>query len=182
MAIVYRLYCKETGKFYIGSTTKSIEDRLYRHVYYSIEIDKNMRKLNRSPNSYEIIKGGKYDIEALIETDKTGEDLLRLERDYIEAAKIESGDLCLNIKRPIIDDIDRKKCARLYYEKNKDKLLESFKIWRLKNSDTYSCPCGSNVLKYAKSSHFKSKKHCNFIEQSKCAIPESQESNMDLHV
>jgi hypothetical protein len=43
-----------------------------------------------------------------------------------------------------------------YYEQNKEKILERIK-------EKYNCPCGGRYIHANKSRHYKSKKHCDFI-------------------
>jgi len=47
-----------------------------------------------------------------------------------------------------------------YYEKNKDIISEKLKV-------KYTCECGSKLVKSSKANHQKTKKHQDFISQSK---------------
>lgn len=65
-----------------------------------------------------------------------------------------------------------KEKSKTYYTNNKEILLEQKKEYSKKNFESlflkraikYECECGSSVRQYDKCRHFKSLKHCQFIE------------------
>eukprot|EP00952_Eustigmatos_sp_NYUAD-ZCMA_P014178 55557-Eustigmatos_ZCMA.PRE.1 len=79
---IYRLVCNNTNQQYVGSTTQSLRNRLAGHVA-------NYKIWQKSGNAYvtsfEIIKGGNYDIILLENYPcETKDQLHARERHYIE--------------------------------------------------------------------------------------------------
>jgi hypothetical protein len=147
---IYKIICNETGEIYIGSTSRTLEERLHEH-------EKSYNKCS----SKQIIERDNYYIEKIDLTfDK--EESLKLERYYIETFK------SVNIVVPgrtseerYIDDKEEiRKKQKDYYEENKYEILE-----RLKK--TYTCECGLILTKNSKSDHERSETHMYFINNGK---------------
>lgn len=55
-----------------------------------------------------------------------------------------------------------------YYEMNKEKLMETSRMWREKNKDKinqkHQCECGGRYTFFAKSNHLKTAKHRRWVE------------------
>jgi hypothetical protein len=118
---IYKIVCNATGKQYIGSTTKTLDERLKRHwIGYLRFIQK---KWFVCCSSLEILKGGDFCIHLIEECScKTKNELLARERFYIENTE------CVNKNLPLRTKDEAKNYNKIYYEKNKEKLAEKHKI------------------------------------------------------
>jgi hypothetical protein len=123
--------------------------------YYQINKDKILKKNKKSneKNRDKLLEGKRKYYE------KNRDKLLEKMKTYSVEHKVEISDR-----------------GKIYREKNKDMLLEKQKIYREKNKHKILCCCGSNIRKLDKSSHEKSIKHIQFIQNNNlCEIvnPES---------
>lgn len=106
---IYKIVCNISGDEYIGSTQKTLLERLKNHEnkykYYLLDNTKNAYYM-----SFDILARGNYDIH-LIENGFTNNkiDMLLRERYYIEG-----NDLCVNKNYPITTDYEKKQ----YYKDN----------------------------------------------------------------
>ena len=133
---IYQIRCLETNEVYIGSTITSLNTRLSHHKY-SLDC-----------RSKSIIERGNYMIELIEDYPcNTKEELLWRERYYFEHRE------CVNIYRPITNDIEKKiyyeenkeqrkiyreehkEQRKIYIEENKDEIKECTKIYREKHKD-----------------------------------------------
>lgn len=105
-AKIYKLVCNTTGMKYIGSTCRTLAQRLNQHRFD--------HKRNFGVSSAQIIEAGNYSIELIEEYPcETKEQLLLKERDHLQTLE------CINkCKRPIIT-IEEKKD---YYNQHKDRM------------------------------------------------------------
>jgi len=132
---IYRLQCKETSKFYIGSTTLPLNKRLIKHKSSS----KEERKMN-SPlySHFREIGWDKAEIILIKEVEcKDRRHLLSIEKDEI---LINKGDLnCLNHNRPLITQEEKiqrvKDYSKIVRTQNKEREKERLQKWRLANPD-----------------------------------------------
>ena len=83
---IYKITCKITNKIYIGSTFKTIEERLRRHKYKFNAYLKGKSK--QYCTSYEIIKNNNYIIELIEEHKINRSELVKLEYKYINETTI----------------------------------------------------------------------------------------------
>ena len=96
---IYRLKCSD-GRFYIGYTEKSLEERLKKHISKSKEKREQGRKLYKHISNI----GGweKVKIELLVDVVGTSRaELLSIESNIIENSFLELG--CLNSGRSFIN-------------------------------------------------------------------------------
>ena len=130
---IYKIVCKVTNKIYVGGTCeKYLSDRLKGHrLAYKYKKD--------VPNYYcsvfEVLKNNDYYIELIENYPCTCKDeLSRRERHYIETLEN-----VVNIKRPIVENIEKKE----EFEKTIEKI---------------NCPkCDKCVQRRSLESHYKSK-------------------------
>tara|TARA_R110000737_G_scaffold166137_1_gene193367 strand:- start:220 stop:801 length:582 start_codon:yes stop_codon:yes gene_type:complete len=170
---IYKLVCNITGETYIGSTTQSLEERLYRHKSDGLNISGNRDIVSTSK---QIIQRNAYYIE-LLETYPC-ESKTQLERKEGEYQRdIE----CIN--RYIAGRTDKE-----YYQDNKEELKNKqknyrknnleFKLnyereYRLKNKEKISkikanlivCECGFQSSYGHLARHRRTKKHIDFINK-----------------
>jgi len=149
---IYKLTCSETDKVYIGSSTKSLKERLRHHNY---------------PNNYCVCRDFINPKIELIETYpcETKEKLLWKEREYIENTD------CVNKCLPIMTLEEKqinRKISRLKWDKNNK---ESKKNYREKNrekintaqNEKITCECGAITSRANKLRHLNTKKHLNHV-------------------
>ena len=150
---IYRIVCNETGEVYIGSTSRTLGERLRGHISES-----NRNKTQIKTKSSQIIERCNYYMEEL-ESTNIQEKRFILERYYIENIPN-----CINKYIPTRTDKEyyddnrekNKVYKKEYREKNKEKIKE-------KRKQKYTCECGSTLTKAGKSTHEKSLLHQNFI-------------------
>jgi len=118
---IYRIVCQTTGKIYIGSTIKPLNDRLSRHKYDYTNFLIGKRKWGCS--SFEIINGDNYTIE-LIELFPCNSKFELYKREGEHQLKTE----CVN--KNIAGRTDRE-----YYQDNKLKILTELKSQYQDNKD-----------------------------------------------
>ena len=114
---VYCIYCKDTDKKYIGSTTHDINKRLSQHKYnYNRYINKNGSCQNLLYcSSYEVLEHDNYNIICLeVVNYENKKDLYNKEKLYIKNMD------CVNKNIP-----NRK--FKEYYKDNKDKYKQYYK-------------------------------------------------------
>lgn len=161
MGLIYEIICWTTGLRYIGSTTKSLNDRIRDH-----------RRMKKDTTSKFVIIHNNYEIYLLENCDN---DNLKYREDYY----IRHTD-CVNIKGEISD---RKKTLEKYNNSKKgketnkkfrdsEKCKETLK--KYKDTETYKtyrnlkiiCECGIECLKINLKQHEKSLKHLNFLKKN----------------
>jgi hypothetical protein len=176
---IYKAYLSsDSSRFYIGSTTTTMKQRLRHHINAS-KIDSSRR--NSKWNLYIRNNTNLLLLEFLVLVifdDK--KDLLWIEREYIELLKPE-----MNVLLPIVSEeekiIRNKKIRTLYNDKNKDYISQRQKqynkdhkdkikekkykeVYYTKNkniinekrkNDKYTCECGITLRKDGKSKHNK---------------------------
>jgi len=133
MGIIYFIQCLETNEIYIGSTKRTLKDRIWEH-----------NSISNKCYSKQIIDRGNYIYDVLEEV----EDNKSKER---EQYYITTTDNCINKITQLID-YDKKKYMKEYYHLNKDKQLS-------KNKILYKCSCGNTITMNSLARHMKTKKH-----------------------
>ena len=180
---VYQIVCKNTGKIYVGSTTKELHERLSAHkTRYRKCIEK---KDFCYITSFEIIKEGNYEILLLEECNVSSKkELVERESHYIKTIE------CVNKVIPNRTDEEKmiykkmyrqenlehvRKLDRQSYQRNRDKILEKSRKYReehkeeiyAKQNAKTTCECGGSYSLKHKSQHFKTNKHRDFEEITK---------------
>lgn len=110
---IYKIVCKATNKIYIGSTCeKYLSDRLKGHrIAYKYKKDMT----NYYCSVFEVLKNNDYYIELIENYPCTCKDeLSRRERHFIDTL-----DNVVNIKRPIVEPVEKKQ----EYEKTIEKII-----------------------------------------------------------
>jgi hypothetical protein len=183
---IYKIVCNETGKIYIGSTTKkTLAMRLAQHVcnYKSF-----LSGGSNFTTSFDIIKNNNYDI-ILIELCpcNTKDELHQKERYFIENNE------CVNKVIPLRT---QKEWAKSNYEENKNEIIEKNKehyhnnkekyiLYRSQNKEQlkarnkaydekrkekmcekHECFCGGKYTTKNKIHHFKTKMHKYFLDNN----------------
>ena len=161
---IYKLIDNSSDNVYIGSTCRSLEERLSEHKR---GYKRFLKGLLRNVKSFDIIKNNDYKIELLEKCKiKTKEELHERERFFIQNNE------CLNKVVPGRTKeeyyIDNKDKIKEYRDTNKDKINKDHKEYNNKNKDKISekfdCPCGGNFTYTHKSTHIKTAKHQNFLQ------------------
>lgn len=149
---IYKIVCDTTNKVYYGSTTKKyLSSRLntHKHAY--------LNNLNSYTSRY-VLEGGNYSI-ILVENYpcNSKDELHQRERYYIE------NNNCVNRVNPYISNIEKienkKQVWQNWYSTNKDILKE-------KKQQKINCECGGLYTHNHKSTHYKTKKHLDFINNN----------------
>ncbi len=151
---IYKIVCNETDEVYIGSTSRTLEERLKGHISES----KRNNETQRRTTSSQIIERCNYYMEELDSTN------IQEKRFILERYYIENIPNCINKYIPTRTDKEyyddnrekNKVYKKEYREKNKEKIKE-------KRKEKYTCECGSTLTKVGKSLHEKSLTHINFI-------------------
>lgn len=172
---IYKLINSITGLIYIGSTTRSLENRLSSHVsdYKRYQAGKTT-----FITSYLVLEGGNYSIELIEEYPcESSESLKQREGYYIRQMT------CVNKNIAGRNDRD-------YYSDNKDRIMkyrsdhiseykqyqqewresnkEYNRDWKKKNQEkikqSFDCLCGGHYTLYEKPRHEKTMRHINYIK------------------
>ena len=173
---IYKISSPQCEKFYIGSTTETLNRRLSKHKsHYKRYIEKGV---GSRFTSFEVVK---FD-DAIIELIKDVKCESRKDLDKIEGECIrEHHDRILN-KRiegrtpKEWNELNKDKCKQQkkeWNELNKDKLKQQIKEYyeahkneiNDKRKEKYECECGMKLSRGGKSDHEKTKKHQLFINQ-----------------
>jgi len=174
----YKIVCNNTGAVYVGSTCKTIEERLQQHI-------SNYRKyLNghyNFVNSYIVLEKKNYTvqlIDTVLCTDKK-------HRDTLERLHILNEE-CVNRNQPGRDAKqyyqDNKEKIKEYQQDNKEKIKEQKKQYRSDNKDNiqqykkryytenkeklkqkFNCLCGGKYILANKLRHLKTKLHIDYL-------------------
>ncbi len=172
---IYKLVSDNTDMIYIGSTVRSLKERLKNH---KSNFTKKKKTFITSKKLYEL--GGNISIELIKLFPCDCRKKLELEESkYIREYK----NICVNKiivgrtrkewgednKEKILEQVKK------YTENNKEKIKESSKKYRENNKEQikekmkekYKCECGSKIRKDGKKKHERSIKHISFINNNK---------------
>jgi len=173
---IYRIVCNQTGLQYIGSTCKTLKQRLQQHkTSYKGYKDGNGHYIT----SFKILEKNDYAIVLIEDYPCERKELLNArERHYIESMTcvnkncpnkfIELGRVEYNKQRYDDNRDEINDRVKKYYADNKDKKLDYQKEYDKKNRDKIIqykkekllCPhCGCSYRRDGKSTHQKTKKH-----------------------
>ena len=190
---IYKITSKNTDKIYIGSTVKSLNDRLSNHTMFYKKWIKFNKNITLKYTSVFIIECCEYEIE-LIEDypcNSKKEKELR-EAFYIKkymnlglavnhnipcrthAEWYDANKEILKIKKQIYTKNNKEKISKQrkeFYEKNKEKIKAERKIYRENNkekiknikAEKYTCDCGAFITKAYKKKHELNNKHQSYI-------------------
>ena len=136
--IVYRFECKQTGKFYIGSTTQPINKRLKNHKSKAKE---PRRKVTPLYSHFNEVGWELLNVVVVVEKEfQSRHELLEHEKE--EILKWKEDALCLNVCTPFITSDENMESKRLLYKKryrlHKKEEYERLKTWRLANPEKYA--------------------------------------------
>jgi predicted GIY-YIG superfamily endonuclease len=151
---IYKLTSHQTNQCYIGSTTRSLEQRLKEHNNKKCNQYKNGRTNYLS--SHAIVKFDDARIELLEEKEyKDKNEMLERERFYIE-----SNENTVNKSRPITTKEEKKEQKDYYKEYNK--------IYRIdkKSNEKFDCECGGRYTRENRNAHMGSKKHNSYKDRA----------------
>ena len=140
---IYIIKSSQTDKVYIGSTVETLNKRFREH------------KCSKTCTSREILKYDDAEIILLECYDcETYEELRKKEGEYIKQYN------CVN-------KLIAGRTKTEYYEDNKEKIKEYRKEYRQENkeklNEKITCECGGKYTHKHKSTHFKTKKHIEFL-------------------
>lgn len=169
---VYKIVCNTTGLQYIGSTCEpTLARRLAEHKKQYVRY---LKGYNNYITSYKVLENNNYEI-VLIEncSCETKDQLYSRERFYIENNE------CVNLNIP---NRKKKEYSKIYYEENKDRLIEYQKKYfednkdkldeyikqyrkqyRNKMNEKFICECGGKYTYVGKMQHLKTNKHKNYV-------------------
>ena len=143
-AKIYKIIDNTNDNKYIGSTCKTLKERLSKHksAYKTF-----LKGLSNNVSSFDILKNNDYHIELLENCNiKTKQELLTRERYYIENNE------CLNKVVP-------GRSHKQYYVVNKDKI-------NIKRNQMIDCECCGKFTIRNKARHIKSTRHQKFIKSN----------------
>ena len=135
---IYKISSPNTNNIYVGSTTKTLKDRLNKHTgNYTSYL--NGKSLHIS--AYEVIKHGEPQIELIHEeTFENKEDLLKLEGEYIQNL-----DNVVNRIVPGRSEEEKERLRKLtdiaYRERYKEEIKEKNKLYREREKETITERC-----------------------------------------
>ena len=187
---VYKIWSTQGDKIYVGSTTKHfLSQRMdnHRSEYKRWKQDKCA-----FVSSYIIFE--EYGLEncfiELLEAQEcfSKDELSQLEGKYIRELACENKRIAGRTKKEYLEE--NKERIKQYHEDNKEIIVEYQKQYReenkekklylnkeyykqnkdsikQKNSEKYDCDCGGKYTRSGKAQHFKTTKHCQFIESQK---------------
>jgi len=163
---IYKIESSETDQIYIGSTCRSLKERLHEHkADYKSYLKGNQHYIT----SFEIVKYADCYITLIEDYPcESKEDLLKREGKLIKRHD--------NVVNKKIEGRTHQESMKQYYENNKAKIKESMKQYRDNNKDKIKqhnkeyrenptkihCACGSTYVFYHKSDHLKTKKHTKY--------------------
>jgi adenylate kinase family enzyme len=194
---VYKIWSTQGDEIYIGSTTKQyLSQRIDNHrrsyrawknkTYHFVSSFKLFDQYGENNCFIELL-------EAKLCSSK--DELKQLEGKHIRAQECVNKRIEGRTKKEYYDDNKEvisekgkhyreknKEKIKQYREENKEKLLEGMKKYREENriallekkKEKFSCECGGKYIRSGKLVHFKTIKHCQFIE-SKLTKPEDDE-------
>jgi len=135
--LIYRFQCRQTGKFYIGSTTQDIKKRVKNHKSKAKEEHRKNTPLYSHVNS---VGWNNIEVIIIIERDfDSRTQLLQHEKDEITKHLTDAN--CLNHNRPIRTSEEKKEQDKEYGKQRrieqKEKERERVRKWRLDNPEKY---------------------------------------------
>ena len=139
---VYKLTSSQTDDVYIGSTTKSLNERLMKHKY---AYDQWVSTSSGYLSSFEILKYDDCAISLICEFPIKERDELR----FFEQYYIDTTNNCINKNNALGD---KKEYDRKYYQEHRDSI-------NARQSQQIQCECGATVSRRNIAKHRKTSKH-----------------------
>ncbi|MFY8161327.1 MAG: GIY-YIG nuclease family protein [Candidatus Kapaibacteriota bacterium] len=161
---IYKIVDNKSDMIYIGSTCKTLEQRLKSHI-----------------SNYKKYKSGKYNYVTVFKTLENNDYKIELIKNYSCNSKNdlerEEGQFIkdyrnnkLNVVNKLIAGQTHKESCTQYRKNNKNKINEK-----------HNCLCGGKYTCANKSRHEKSKNHCEFINAPKIIIP-GDNNNITINI
>jgi len=174
----YKIICNNTGAIYVGSTCKTIEQRLQEHENH---YRRYLNGIFHFITSFNILENKNYSIE-LIDNVFCND---KKHRDTLERLHILNND-CVNRNQPGRDikqylednkeNIREKKkqyyqdnkeqireYKKQYYQDNKEQRKQYYQDNKEKRNEKFNCPCSGKYTFTKKARHLKSKKHISYL-------------------
>ena len=147
---IYKIFQSFSPLVYIGSTTKTINDRFEQH---RLSYNRYKSKKTGYISSYKLFISNCIPVIELLETltNVTKQELLQCERSYIE------NNVCVNKNIPIRTSKEKLEYAREYHKNHFDVINNR------KNEKVVCDTCNRSVSRTNITHHYKSKKHRNNI-------------------
>jgi hypothetical protein len=170
-AKIYKIVDNTNYNVYVGSTCKTLNERLKKHLSDHKRYLNNKRNDNIS--SFEILKNNDYKIELIELYPCNDKNELLIKERYWTNQEIN----CINkVKNQgIWNEIGKREYDKEYRELNKEYIKEQRKAYREKNkkeikfkkSEQHLCLCGSYYTISHKSRHERTIKHQTFMNTTK---------------
>lgn len=128
---IYKIISSKTELIYIGSTTKTLAQRLAGHKYdYKYHLKHSTTK--GIVSSFGLLELGDCEILLLESVNCNNKDELNAkEREWIDKFK----NICINVARPTITQVECKDYKKQWYESNKEELIAKQKERYLANKE-----------------------------------------------
>ena len=121
---IYKIVCNESGKIYIGSTTKSLKKRL---IHHKCEYKRYLQGKETYTTSFEIIDNNNYHIELICNYPcNCRKELETMEGKYIKEIE------CINKNIPCRSN---KEYRKQYYEQNREQKIKQQKEYYEQNRE-----------------------------------------------
>ena len=151
---IYKITSAQTDNIYIGSTTKTLKQRLSTH---KCDYKRYLKNKTHYKSGYDIVKFDDAIIELIEEKEfKDKKEMLFRERHYIEIYE------CVNRIIPIRTNEEHNNYHKEYNKKykmdNKDKI-------NAYANEKIICECGHSYTRAHKAEHMKSKRHMKESEK-----------------
>ena len=151
---IYKITSAQTDNIYIGSTTKTLKQRLTEH---KSDYKRFMNNPTHNKSGYEIVQFDDAVIELIEEKEfKDKKEMLFRERYYIEIYE------CVNKMIPIRTNEETKEIKKIFDKKYK--MENKYKINAYAN-EKIKCECGHSYTRAHKAEHMKSKRHMKESEK-----------------
>ena len=167
-AKIYKIVDNTTDAIYIGSTCKTLQQRLKSH-------NANFKAYKAGTmnfiTSFKILENANYKIELIKLYPCENKQQLNLEEGKIIKQYKNNN---LNVVNKNIAGITHKESVSQYYQKNKNEIVE-------KARHKHICQCNGKYTSSGKAQHEKTKKHCSFINNSKTINIETLNLNITVN-
>ena len=165
-ARIYKIVDNTNQNIYIGSTCKTLAQRLGQH---RADYKRFLNEGNNNVTSFEIIKNGNYNIYLIEEFSCENIEQLRArERFFIESMECVNRYIPGRTKHEYYENNKElmKEKQKKYHDNNLEYIQKYMKKYREDNKE-YSktkiiCNCGGKFTLSSKSIHYKTKKHITF--------------------
>ena len=172
---IYKIYNNVNDKIYIGSTTRSVKERLLRHKY---DYKRYLNNKHSYITSFEIIKNEPYFIEELEEIECIDKkQLYKKEREYIENNNCVNKTIPTRTMKEYCEDNKEKinKYFKEYYEDNKEKINKKNIKYHQDNKD--------KINKYNEDNKERKKKNDKeYYEDNKQEINEKRKIKINCNI